>query len=193
VTDDAAPPEASASRPPPVIRTGCIVLAALGALSFVFAGTSLLDPPAVRCSIAKALIESANEDKKDFNNVDIGDRQPDDLKCDEAIALATQIPKDREGKKRTSLPSESAIRTRASLAATVGLGQAVSGMLTLRTLDRRARTAALAFAAFGILFAALGILSAAALVFVVYALAFSTASRSIWPTGRAQPPPDPTD
>jgi hypothetical protein len=180
VTDDAVPADAAPSTPPPVVRTGCIVLAALGALSFVFAGTSLLDPSTVQCSIARTLIESANDDKKDYNDVDLGDRKPSEVKCDEAVVLARQIPRDKEGKKRTSLPSESAIRTRATLAAIVGLGQAVSGMLTLRTLDRRARAAALAFAALGILFAALGILSAAALVFVVYALAFSPPSRSIW-------------
>jgi hypothetical protein len=157
------------------------MLGVLGGLSFLFAGSSVVDPSAVRCAIARAMVETANEDKKEFNDVDTGGKKPDQLECDRAIALAGQIPVDEDRQRTRKVPSESAVWGRALVVAVVGLGQAMTAFLTARTLSRRARTAALVFAGVGIVFSPMGLLSAVVLVFVVYALAFSAGSRSLWP------------
>lgn len=178
---------------PPIIRAGCIALLVLGVLSAGLTSSSLIDPESVRCEVARSWIEDANEDDEDFNDVDTGGRDPDDLECDEAIRLADRIREDEDNQDRMSVPSESAIRTRGGLAAVMSIGQVISGLLTARTLSRRARTAALVFSAAGILFAVLGILSLGVLLFVVYALALSPASKAIWPPQgrRRRPASDP--
>jgi hypothetical protein len=173
-------------RPPPpqipsIIRAGCTGLVALGVLTAILAFPSVVNPPRVQCTLAAAFIKDANKDSKKFNDVDLGGRDVDKLPCDEAVALANRIPKDEKGTKMVTIPSPSAIRFRGLLTVFVGLGQAISGLLTLKTLDRRARTAALGFAAMGVVFPIVGLFATVLSLFAVYTLALSPPSRELWP------------
>lgn len=172
---------------PPIIRAGCYAVTALGLMSLLLALPSLFDAGGVRCTIARTVIEDANDDDEEFNNVDTGGTEPGDMDCDQAVALAEDIPLEEGEADTRSVPSESAIRTRGALSLVVSTGQAAGGLFTLRTLSRRARTAALAFAAAGIVVPVLGLITVAVLVFVVYALAFSQASKQIWPRPERRP------
>ena len=67
------------------------------------------------------------------------------------------------------------------MAVLMSAGQAVAGTLVMRRLSRQARNVAIAFSAVGIILRILGIISIGVFVIVVYALAFSPASRQIWP------------
>jgi hypothetical protein len=169
-----------------VVRGGCLALSILGVVSLLLAGPSILNPGSIRCTLARSLIDDANHDTEKFNDVALGGRQVEDLSCDEAVTLAQTIRKDADSDKTESLPSESLIRNRGVMSAAVAVGQAVTGYMTLATLQRRARTAALVFTALGVLVPVLGLVAVAVLGFVIYAIAFSPASRAIWP-GKAGP------
>ncbi len=173
-------PDAS-SRLGPLVRAGCVTLIVLGAASALLAGPSLLSPASVRCSFAREVVDDALTDKKDWNDVDTGGRDPDDLSCADAVALAEKIPEKKDSQDTLSVPDANAIRIRGFFAVLVGMGQAVTGILTVRTRRRPVRTAALVFASLGVVFPVLGILSVALLVFVAYAIGFSTASQQLWP------------
>lgn len=166
-----------------MIRAACTLLMIFGMLSVFVALPSFTNPAATRCSLSRAWIERVNEDDKDFNDVEMDGREPDDLECEEANRIAGRIRIDEDSDDRLSVPAVAAIRTRSGLTTLVGLGQAITGLVTRRTLDRRARTVALVFTAFGVLFSIFGILSVPVLLFVVYALAFSQPSREVWGGG----------
>ncbi|HYH52154.1 MAG TPA: hypothetical protein VEG38_21640, partial [Acidimicrobiia bacterium] len=133
-------------------------------------------------------IDQANDDKKDWNNVDVAGRTPKDVPCNEAIPLAEGIRIDEKDPSETaSVPSESALQIQNVLALVMGAGQAGAGFLVLRKLSRQARSLALGFSAAGIVLQVLGIFSLIVFAFVVYAFAFSPASRQIWPREPRQP------
>ncbi|MGH2577929.1 MAG: hypothetical protein ACRDG9_09315, partial [Actinomycetota bacterium] len=127
-----------------------------------------------------AVIEEANDDGEDFNDVETGRREAQDLECDEALALAEGVRRSEKSDQTVNIPSEGLIRNRGFMSAIVAVGQIVTGFFTI-TLQRRWRTAALVFAALGVVVPVLGLLTVAVLGFVVYALGFSSASRETWP------------
>lgn len=173
----------------PVVRAGCLALAGLGVVSLLLIGPTIVNPNALRCSLARSLIDDANDDGKDFNDVDTGGREADKLTCAEAVALAQTSRRNEDSDKTISLPSGGLIRNRGLMSAVVGVGQAVTGFLTLTTLRRRTRTAALVFTALGVVVPVLGLISVLVLGFVIYAIAFSAPSRELWPA-RAKPSPN---
>jgi hypothetical protein len=167
----------------PVVRAGCVALSMLGVVSLLLALPSIVNPSGIRCSVARALIDDANDDDKAFNDVDIQRREVNKVSCDDAIPLAEGIRKEEDSDKTESLPSDSLIRNRGLMSGLVAVGQAATGFLTLTTLKRRTRTAALVFTALGVVVPVLGLVSVLVLGFVIYALAFSAPSREIWPGG----------
>ena len=186
MSDDDKPAQGDVSASPaPIIRAGCVALIVVGAITVFLAVPPLFDPAGVRCSVARALLERANNDDKAFNDVDTGGKGVSDLECPAAIQLAERIRTDKDTDRTISVPSESTIQVRNILTLAVGAGQAASALVTLRTLSRRARLATLVFAFLGMLFAVAGVISLAVLVFAVYALTLSAPSRQIWP--RSQP------
>ncbi|MGH9034848.1 MAG: hypothetical protein ACRD0O_03725 [Acidimicrobiia bacterium] len=166
---------------PPVIRAGCLALSMLGVVSLLLAMPSIVNPGSIRCSLARTYIDDANDDDKKFNDTDIGGREVDTVPCEEALPIAEAIPEEEDGDRTVSLPGTSLIRNRGLMSAIVAVGQAATGFLTLTTLKRRPRTAALVFTALGVLVPVLGLLSVVVLGFVIYAIAFSAVSREIWP------------
>lgn len=166
---------------PPVIRAGCLTLALLGVFSLFLAVPAILNPAGVRCSLARTLIEDANNDDKEFNNVDTGGPNAQDLSCDEAVALAEQIRRDADSDKTVSVPSEALIRNRGLMSAIAAAGQIVGGFMTMGTMQRRWRTVALVFTVVGVVVPVLGLISVAALGFVVYAIGFSSPAKALWP------------
>jgi hypothetical protein len=134
-----------------------------------------------RCHLARAWVDDANTDKPEWNDVDTGGVEPDDLSCAEAVRLADGIRLKENEERTASVPGETALRIQAALAVLLAAGQAVSGVLLMRTLGRQARNVAIALTAVGIILRILGILSIGVFLFVVYALAFSPAAREIWP------------
>jgi len=186
MSDDDKPAQGDVSASPaPIIRAGCVALIVVGAITVFLAIPPLFDPAGVRCSVARTLIDRANEDDKTFNDVDTGGRSVSDLECPAAVQLAGGIRTDEDKDDTISVPSESTIRIRSLLTLLVGAGQAASAFVTVRTLSRRARLATLAFATLGMLFAVAGLISLAVLVFAVYALTLSAPSREIWPRPEA--------
>jgi len=176
------------ARPPSVIRAACFMLLAVGLASVMFSLPVVLDASSARCHLSRTWIDQANDDKKDWNNVDVGGREPKDVPCDEALVLADGIRvKEKEPDKTASVPSESALQIQNALAVVMGAGQAVSGLLVLRRVSRQARSMALGFSAAGIILQVLGIFSLIVFAFVVYAFAFSPASREIWPREPREP------
>jgi hypothetical protein len=169
---------------PSVIRGGCLALALTGVVSLFLTVPTIVNPGGIRCTIARSVIEDANDDGEDFNDVDTGGREVDDLGCDEAIALAEGIRRDEDSDRTVSIPGESLIRNRGFMSALVGIGQIVSGFMTLGTLQRRYRTAALIFSLLGVVVPVLGLVTVALLGFVVYAIGFSAAARELWPPKR---------
>ena len=182
----------SAARLPTVIRAACLLLLVVGLASVMFSMPVVLNPSSARCHLARTWIDQANDDKKDWNNVDIGGRKPKDVPCDEAIGVADGIRlKEKDESKTATMPGESALRIQNGLAVIMGVGQAAAGFTVMRTLSRNARNMALGFGGAGVILQVLGIISLAVFAFVVYALAFSPASREIWPKvprGSGPPP-----
>jgi hypothetical protein len=141
----------------------------------------VVDPAGSRCHLSRTWLDDANTDKKDWNNVDTGGKKADDLSCPDAIRLADEIRLKEKGTSTASVPGKTALQIQAVVAVFMSLGQAISGALILRSMSRAARTAAVAFSAFGIVLRILGIFSLGLFVLVVYALMFSPVSREIWP------------
>jgi hypothetical protein len=179
MTDHEVP--ASLGRPPTIIRVTCLLLVVVGFLSVMFTVPAVLDAAGSRCNLARVWLDDANTDKKAWNNVDTGGRKAKDLPCAEAIRLAGQIRLKEKGTGTASVPSETALRIQSALAVVLGLGQAISATMVLRRLSRPARTAAIAFSAFGIVLRILGVMSVGLFALVVYAFAFSPAARELWP------------
>jgi hypothetical protein len=172
---------ADTSETPAIIRGACILLMIVGAVSVMFSLPVMLNASSARCQLSRSWIDQANKDKKEWNNVDTGGQKAKDVPCPDAVRLAQQIPRNEKGTKKVTVPSESALQTQNTVAAVMGAGQAVSGFYLIRSLGRWARNAAIAFSGVGLILQVLGILSLGAFVFAVYALAFSPASREIWP------------
>jgi len=184
------PPGEGQQRPTvaSVVRAGCLSLSMLGVVTLLLAGSTIFNPGSVRCTLARTLIEDANDDGKDFNDVETGGREADALSCDEALTLAETSRRNENSDRTVSLPSEGLIRNRGLMSAVVAIGQGVTGFLTLTTLRRRHRTAALVFTALGVVVPVLGLISVLVLGFVIYALVFSGPSRELWPsTSRPAP------
>jgi hypothetical protein len=165
----------------------------VGVLSVALSGPAVFDPAGARCHLSRSWLDDVNTDKKDWNNVDTGGVEPKKLPCADAIRLADQIPLKEKSDKTASVPGEGALRLQAGLAVIGSLGQSISGMVLLRTLSRRSRSLAIGFSAAGLVLRILGILSLGVFVFVIYALAFSPASRELWPKPPREPrePPEP--
>jgi len=172
---------AGTSETPTIIRGACILLMIIGFVSVMFSLPVMLNASSARCQLSRSYIDQANRDKKEWNNVDTGGQKAKDVPCPDAIRLAKQIPLNQKGTKKVAVPSESALSTQNTIAAVMGGGQAVSGFYLIRSLSRWSRNAALGFSGAGLILQVLGILSLGAFVFVAYALAFSPASREIWP------------
>ena len=184
MTDDVTPGsvDGTVSRPPPVIRGACLLLMVTGMASLLFSVPVVMDPSAAQCHLTRTWIDDANTDKKDWNNVDLGGRKPKDVPCDEALLLADGLRvKEKDPSKTATVPSDTALRIQNVMAALLGLGQGLSGFALLRTLGARPRMLSLGFSGAGIVLQVLGIISLGVFAFVVYALAFSPASREIWP------------
>ena len=181
--DDDRAPGRRDGRPavPSVIRGGCLALAMTGVASLFLTVPAILNPDGVRCTIARNFIEDANDDGEEFNDVDTGGREADDLSCDEAVSMADGIRRDKDSDRTASVPGASLIRNRGFMSALVGIGQIFTGFMTLGTLQRRYRTAALVFSLLGVVVPVLGLLTVAVLGFVVYAIGFSTTARELWP------------
>lgn len=152
-----------------------------GIVTVMFSFPVAANPSRTRCALSRTWLEDANTDKKDWNNVDTGGVEPKDLPCADAVRLLEQVPLNEEGTEKVRVPSASALQIQNLLAVAVGIGQVVSGFFLNKSLSRRARVAAIAFAVAATVLQALGILSLGAFLFVMYALAFSAASREIWP------------
>ena len=166
---------------PTIVRGACILLMIVGVVSVMFSFPVVMGPADARCQLSRRVIDDANTDKKDWNNVDTGAQKAKDLSCPDAIRLAEAVPLNEKGTKKVAVPGESALRIQNVVAMVLGAGQAASGFFVVRSLSRRARNAAMAFSAAGIILQVLGILSLGVFVFVVYAFAFSPASREVWP------------
>ena len=189
MADDDAPTgtEELSPRNAPLVRAGCLALVVLGVVSALLSLPSLFSTGSVRCSIAEQMVDDANDDDEDWNDVDLGEADDvEDLSCGQAIAAAEGILVREDGDDFEEVPSEGAIRFRGVTALIVGFGQAAAGLATLRTGRREVRNVAVAFGALGLIFAVLGIVSLIVLTFAVYALAFSAAAQKIWP--RRRPP-----
>jgi len=158
----------------------------VGFVSVMFSVPVILNASSARCQLSRGWIDQANKDKKDWNNVDTGGQKATDVPCADAVRLAQQIPLNQKGTKKITVPSETALSTQNTIAALMGGGQAVSGFYLIRSLSRWSRNAAIAFSGAGLILQVLGVLSLGAFVFVAYALAFSPASREVWP--REGPP-----
>jgi hypothetical protein len=169
------------TRPPPIIRAASILLVVAGIVSVVLSFPTVVDPSGARCHLSRSWLDEVNTDKKEWNDVDTGGTQAEDLACADAIRLADQIRLKETSDKTASVPGETALRIQAALAVLMSAGQSIAGTLVMRRLSRQARNVAIAFSAVGIILRILGIISIGVFVFVVYALAFSPASREIWP------------
>jgi hypothetical protein len=192
--DDAAP--AGTGRPGTMVRIGCMVLVALGLMQVFLGGQWALDPDAARCTSARLAIDTANDDDEDFNDVTVPDDvdEVEDLDCDQAIELAGAIPDEEDEEADGEFTGASTFLTQGIGIAVIGLAQAVSGLLVLRTRKRLFRNIALGAAAAGILLPVLGIVSLLALAFAVFGLAFSRDAKAIWGGGsflRPRPRPEP--
>ena len=172
-----------------------MLLVALGLMQLFLGGQWALDPDAARCTSARLALDTANDDDEDFNDVTLPDDvdEIDDLDCDQAIELAGAIPADEGEEPDGEFEGASTFRTQGIGIAVIGLAQAVSGVLVLRTRKRLFRNIALGTAAAGILLPVLGIVSLIALAFVIFSLAFSRDAKAIWGGGsflRPRPRPE---
>ena len=91
-------------RPPAMIRIACIVLMVRGSAPWPSACTPTVDPAGSRCNLSRERINSANTDKKPWNNVDTGGSKARDLSCPDAIRLIRQIKLSEKGTKTDSAP-----------------------------------------------------------------------------------------
>lgn len=182
-------------RPGTMVRVGAMVLIALGLMQVIIGGQWTLDPDGARCTSARVAIDTANDDDEDFNDVELPDGVDgtDDLDCDDAIALAGAIPSDEDEEADGEFTEASTFRLQGAGILVIGIAQAVSAFLVLRTRSRLARNVALGAAAAGILLPVLGIISLLGLAFVVFGLAFSRDAKAIWGGGgflRPRPRPE---
>lgn len=191
--DEAAPtPPMFGRRGTPtgtMFRTACILLVGFAVLELVLAGQRITDPEAAQCAAARFDIDEANDDDEDFNDVELPDdaEEADDVACDDAVALAGNIPEDEDEEADGEYLAASAFRTQGIIVGVLGLLHGLGGFFTLRTKQRRIRNLTLAAAAFGILFPLLGIISSIGMIFVVYGLAFSADARHLFPPDPNRP------
>lgn len=197
--DGPAPDDSAAPTPRPVrgratgtmFRMACLLLVGLGVLEVFLGATRVSDPAGARCDAARFSIDGANDDDEDFNDVDlpegVEDADDDDLDCEDAIALAADIPEDEDEEADGVYPGESTFRTQGLVIAGLGLAHGLAGFFTLRTRKRVVRNFALATAAVAIFLPLLGIVSLALTLFVVFGLAFSADAKAMFPPDPNRP------
>jgi hypothetical protein len=178
-----------------IFRAGCLLLVALGVIQIVMIGFPyMFSSDSVRCTGARNTIEAANDDDDDFNDVSLpeGVDEVDDIPCDEAVELAANIPEEEDEEPSGEFISAGAIRNQGIAFTAVSLAMVATGIILLRTRDRRARIAALVLCALGILVPLLQLISLVGFAFVVFALAFSSDAKAIFGQGfgffRPRPP-----
>lgn len=161
---DPTPPARPVGR---LVRIGCIVLIAVGALG-LFVGFSLVsDPDGARCAQARAILEDEEEVE------DAGD-----VPCDDALPRAADLGEADDDV--AEVLSESAVRTQGWILGGIAALQIVGAVFTLRTHSKAARLAALIGTGLGIVFSPLGLLAILPLGFVVYAIFFSADARAVF-------------
>lgn len=165
-----------------LFRIACMLLTVVGALELFLGAQLVMDPDDARCTAARFRIDDANEDDESFNDVDLpeGAADADELGCEQAIAAAGDIPDDEDEPADGEFAAASSFRTQGMVVGALGLAHGVSGFLTLRTRNRRWRTAALVFVAIGLFLPVLGIVSLVVMAFVVFALVFSNDAKAIF-------------
>jgi hypothetical protein len=150
-----------------LVRIGCTVLIAIGALG-LFVGFSLVsDPDGARCAQARAVLED-EEEVEDGGEVE----------CDDALPRAADLAEADEDV--AEVLSESAVRTQGWILGAIAALQIVGAVLTMRTHSKGARLAALVGAGLGIVFSPLGLLAILPLGFAVYAIFFSADARAVF-------------
>jgi hypothetical protein len=184
-TDGGTPPGTRRSTGT-MFRAGCLLLVALGVLQLLTVGVPYtFSTDSVRCTGARGAIDAANDDDDDFNDVDLpeGVEDADDVPCDEAIELAGNIPEDEDDEPSGEFISEQFIRTQGIIILIVSVVAAATGVVLLRTRDRRVRIVAFVCCALGILFPLLGFAALLGYGFVVFAIGFSNDARTIFGQG----------
>ncbi len=166
------------------------MLLIVGLGSALFSLVVVVDPAGARCGVSRTALGAVNDEKdeKEWNNVDTGGKEGEDLPCPEAIRLADEIRIDEKDPSKTAtVPGNSVLRIQYAISLVIGAAQAASAIGVLRSRSRRARNVALGASAAGLILPAgfivqiLGIFSALIFVFIGYALALSPASQELWP------------
>lgn len=188
--DDVAGPESangpSANRGP----LPAALLAASGALMVVGLLLMLVVLPlafrseSARCDLARSFIKDANDNDREWDDVDLDGRSTKDLECSEALRLAETIRLDEDGSVTRVVPSAESIRNQGIITGVLGAGQVASGAAVIFTRNRRARNTAVAFAFVSLIVPLLGMVSIALVLAIVYGLVFSPAARARWPKKR---------
>ena len=183
--ETAGPPESVAKRWTNVVGYACIALTVMGVLLFSAAVPVVIDPGSWVCTVSRTAIDDANDDDDEWNDVDLGGAESaDELDCEEAAALATEIPTEEDGDDTLSIASPSAARNFWIVAAVLGLLQVVSAVGTAMTWKRVFRRMAITSAIVALIappvLAVLGFLTLILVVFIVWALTFSATAKGIW-------------
>ncbi|MFA5566332.1 MAG: hypothetical protein WC184_10860 [Acidimicrobiia bacterium] len=166
------------------------LLAASGALMVVGLLLMLVVLPlafrseSARCDLARSFIKDANDNDRDWDDVDLDGRSTKDLECSEALRLAETIWLDEDGSVTRVVPSAESIRNQGIITGVLGAGQVASGAAVIFTRNRRARNTAVAFAFVSLIVPLLGMVSIALVLAIVYGLVFSPAARARWPKKR---------
>ncbi|QGG94616.1 hypothetical protein [Actinomarinicola tropica] len=186
------PTRARAVAGPPklasIVGAGAAVLLLNGLLFTLVALPPSLDIDAARCTTARTEIEAANDNDEDYDDVQLDVDDVDDLACDDAVALAEQIPLEdpadvEEGDEVDTvwIPSTGELRFQLTAILAFGFAQVTGGVLVLVRGRRWMRNVSVAAAALGLVFPVFGLASMVAAAFVVYALVFSRQSKELWP------------
>lgn len=173
-------------RVPVIVLSACLLLALMGLLLATLAFSYVSDPDDVRCRAASTLVERANDNDETWDDVDLDGATVDDLSCDEAVALAEQIPTEEDSDDTVTIPGASEVRSQGYVLAVIALVQVGGAIGTVWSGRRAARTVAVVGASLGILVQLFGAVSLIATAFILYALLFSRAARALW--GRGRPP-----
>lgn len=170
----------------PALLAASVALIVVGVLLMLVVLPLAFRSEAARCELARSFIEDANENDRDWDDIDLDGRDAKDLSCDEALMLAETIPLDEEGNVTRAVPSADSIRNQGLITGVLGAGQIASGTAVIIARNRRARNTAVAFAFVSLIVPLLGMVSIALVLAIVYGLVFSPAARARWPRQRAR-------